>query len=252
MITLEGMCYSPWTEKARWALDHHEIPYAYREHLILMGMPKLRWEMRRPFGDITVPALLLGHGKWIMDSYNIAQWADEKGTESKLFSPDLDDEIIRWNELSEEACDAARGLVLIRLKTDKEAQKAALPAFVPENLKKALVTMSLIGGSYISQSFGSHHRSYDEHRERLRSFAIEVTENLKGEYLLGRFSYADLAVAASLNAIRPVSEKYLRLPQPIRKLWTDNELASEFSGLLAWRDRIYLQHRKGQPKTQAP
>ena len=39
---LIGIGYSPWTEKARWALDHHGIDYRYSEHLILFGMLPLR------------------------------------------------------------------------------------------------------------------------------------------------------------------------------------------------------------------
>ena len=51
MLDLYGIAYSPWTAKARWALDHHKIPYRYREHLILFGMPELRWRLKKPFGD---------------------------------------------------------------------------------------------------------------------------------------------------------------------------------------------------------
>ena len=73
MSDLYGIAYSPWTMKARWALDHHKIPYRYREHLILFGMPELRWRLKKPFGDITVPLLVNGGGNSVMDSFEIAR-----------------------------------------------------------------------------------------------------------------------------------------------------------------------------------
>ena len=45
-ITLYGVGYSPWTERARWALDHHRIAYRYREHLPMLGEPMLRRRAR--------------------------------------------------------------------------------------------------------------------------------------------------------------------------------------------------------------
>ncbi len=34
---LIGLHYSPWTEKARWALDRQRVPYAFEEHLPMLG-----------------------------------------------------------------------------------------------------------------------------------------------------------------------------------------------------------------------
>src|SRR4051812_4751156 len=55
--TLVGIGFSPWTQKARWALDHHGLGYRYHEHLILFGMPQLHWQMRKWREPLTVPAL---------------------------------------------------------------------------------------------------------------------------------------------------------------------------------------------------
>jgi glutathione S-transferase len=42
MRKLVALHYSPWSEKARWALDHHGVAYRYEEYKILLGEPKLR------------------------------------------------------------------------------------------------------------------------------------------------------------------------------------------------------------------
>ncbi len=42
MATLHGLSCSPWTWRARWALDHHRIDYDYREHTPMLGERRLR------------------------------------------------------------------------------------------------------------------------------------------------------------------------------------------------------------------
>src|SRR5262245_44456729 len=39
---LLGAFYSPWTERARWALDHHGIAYRFEEHVPVVGELALR------------------------------------------------------------------------------------------------------------------------------------------------------------------------------------------------------------------
>jgi len=68
-------------------------------------------------------------------------------------------------------------------------------------------------------------------------------------YLLGLFSYADIVMASSLQAISPVADEYLRLGPATRRVWTCEPLASEFSDLCAWRDEIYAKHRN---RTKSP
>ena len=44
--------------------------------------------------------------------------------------------------------------------------------------------------------------------------------------------------------ILPVDDRHWRLGPGTRKAWTQPGLAGEFADLLAWRDRVYDQHRK--------
>ena len=44
--TLYGLSLSPWTERARWALDHHGVAYDYHEHVPMLGEVLLRMKAR--------------------------------------------------------------------------------------------------------------------------------------------------------------------------------------------------------------
>ena len=85
-LTLHGVGYSPWTERARWALDHHRIPYRYREHIPMVGEPLLR---RRAHGTLRVKAtapLLVHAGGAIDDSLAIMRYADAIWRPSSCFT----------------------------------------------------------------------------------------------------------------------------------------------------------------------
>ena len=50
-----GIAVSPYSLKAKWALDHHAIDYQYTQHLLVFGAPYVRMRLRKPFGDFTIP-----------------------------------------------------------------------------------------------------------------------------------------------------------------------------------------------------
>ena len=155
---LIGIAYSPWTEKARWALDHHRHPYRYREHLILFGMPELRMRTGKWRGPLTVPTLIEerdGGGREVLgDSWDIARHADRSGDGAVLF-PDAElARIEKYNALSERALDAIRIVFSARLLADPEAKAEALPAFVPGPLRRPLAGMATVGVAYIAREFG--------------------------------------------------------------------------------------------------
>jgi glutathione S-transferase len=59
--------------------------------------------------------------------------------------------------------------------------------------------------------------------------------------LLSAFSFADVAIAATLQVLRPHSGA--DLGPATREAWTNEPLARDFSDLLAWRDAVYAKHR---------
>ena len=54
---LVSLSYSPWSEKARWALDHHGIEYRNIAYTPMLGVPRLRMRLRAMRAKITVPIL---------------------------------------------------------------------------------------------------------------------------------------------------------------------------------------------------
>ncbi|WP_226994123.1 glutathione S-transferase N-terminal domain-containing protein [Myxococcus hansupus] len=129
MRTLYGLSYSGWTEKARWALDHHRVAYRYHEHLPLLGEPLLRW--RTPRGTRPAVPLLIDDGEAFPGSFTIARRAEELGQGEPLFSAADLPAIQRWEADSEQVLSAARARVVARLIQNPQAQAESLPAFLP-------------------------------------------------------------------------------------------------------------------------
>jgi glutathione S-transferase len=245
VVELYGIAYSPWTAKARWALDHHKIPYRYREHLILFGMPELRWRLRRFRGAVTVPALIAGKER-IMDSFEIARHVDVMGSGTPLFPESNLPEIREVNRLSEKALDAARALTIFRILKDPEAQAEALPRFVPRSLRHLLRWIAPIGAHYIAREFNVGRKTVSGYEEDYREVLEDFRKRLArsgGAYLLSAFSFADIATSVALQGLEPVSHPAIPMGPATRRIWRTPGLASEYPDLLTWRDGIFQRHR---------
>src|SRR5579862_2703814 len=112
MTELLGLPFSPWSEKARWALDVRRVPYTYRVYQPIVGEPALRMKVGRLRGKVTVPVLTTDDGTVLADSAAIARWADGRGEGAPLFPAEHAAAIARFIDLSERALDAARALTL--------------------------------------------------------------------------------------------------------------------------------------------
>lgn len=248
-LDLYGIAYSPWTLKARWALDHHKIPYRYREHLILFGMPELRWRLKKPCGDITVPLLIdpkTGAKGAVMDSFEIAKHVDVTGSGRPLFPEGRMDEIREINRLSETALDAVRALTIHRILSDKTAQLELLPPFIPKTLRRATRWMVPIGTGYLIREFEVRKKTItgfeEDYRQVLNAFRGRLASSQTG-CLLGDFSFADIAAAAALQGVEPVEHPTIPMSPGIRNLWRHPELAKKYADLVEWRDQIFKAHR---------
>jgi glutathione S-transferase len=241
MRTLYGLLQSPWTEKARWALDHHSVAYRYHEHVPVLGELLLRAKARsRPKGTkASVPLLAEGNATFC-SSFAIARHAESIGRGEPLFPKDHDDEVVRWADLSDRVIGAGRARVLAGLRVNREAQREALPSFIPGALRGVLTPMAWSAAIFL----GSKHGVEAGEENALRPALDELRKALAGRpYLLGRFTFADLAIAASLQALRP--RKKSPLGPATRAIWESAALAPEYGDLLAWRDTIYAKHRPG-------
>jgi len=248
---LIGMSYSPWTDRARWALDHHRIPYRYREHLVMVGMPELRFRTGQWLNkELTVPVLCGREGVW-MDSWNIARHAEETGHGRPLFgSVDELGEIQRVSALGEEAVNAMRALVMQRIPRDKEAMSEALDPVAPRFAHGMLGWVVRLGTSYLAREFDIDVAQGEApFLAQARAFCLNLRHSLAasgGHYLLGAargFSYADIVMATSLQGVKPVEHPSFPMRPATRAAWTSSSLVEEFQDLLAWRDRIYREHR---------
>ena len=238
-LELIGIGYSPWTQKARWALDHHRLEYKYSEHLIMVGMPLLRLKTSRWLGSVTVPSLV-GAERPLLDSFAIARWADERGAGSTLFPAEYTDAIELWNEKSDTLLNAARMLTTRELSENPTALAEALPFYLkplPGSVAVAKQAARYVMSQY---SIPGNERTW---MELLRNGFIELREALGSKnYLLGEFTFADVAMAASIQAIQPPDPQYIPLGPVSQRCWTRPELVAEFQDLLHWRTQILEKH----------
>lgn len=233
--------YSPWSEKARWALDHHRIPYRFVEHVPMLGEPLLRARARRWRGVVSVP-LLVDRSEVIADSFEIAKHAERTGTGSSLFPRESDVEIARWNAASERALVAGRALVLQKVGASPAAQAEQLPPFVPDRLRGWLAPMARGGTRFLARKYVSGDVAADAYGILAGTCAmLEEAVGRKAHLLAGGLSYADIAMAVVLQCVRPPQARHLHLGQASREAWSEPELARRFAGLLEWRDALYAQ-----------
>jgi glutathione S-transferase len=239
--TLYGLTQSPWTQRARWALDHHGITYRYHEHLPMLGELLLRRaaKLKDKTKKASVPLLVDGD-ETIMGSYEIARHAESVGRGAPLFprDPEVTKKISHWNDVAERITNVGRVQVFTKLPKSKLAQKEALPSFVP-GFMAGSASMAI---SFLAKKYAVPTDLDAEVKQVLRPALEEIRAALAGkQYLVDVFSYADITVACALQAVRPHDRA--PLGPGTRDVWTNEPLASEFEDLLMWRDAIVRKHR---------
>jgi glutathione S-transferase len=243
--TLFGLRQSPWTERARWALDHHGIAFTYHEHVPMLGEVLLRRKAR--VKKASVPLLADGDDVVVMGSFEIAKHAERTGRGAPLFPRDADTDIAHWADVAEQMTRIGRAWVLKRLVASRAAQEEALPGFIPGLLRGLMAPTSGMALRFLAKKY-SVPTDVDEEVERtMRPLLEEMRKALarnNGSYLLSpsAFTFADLAMATTMHALRP-REKMEGVGPATREAWTNEALADDFADLLKWRDAIYGKHR---------
>jgi glutathione S-transferase len=189
-----------------------------------------------------VPFLVAG-AEGISDSMRIARWADEHGSGTSLFPDDLRTEIDRWNVVAEEALDSGRALFLGRLVDDREARLNVIPTWA-SNLSP-LHAFVRARSLHVLKKYGAGRRTEDAHRERVRRAFDAVREALADgrRYLLGRFTFADIAVASSAQYLAPVMHPRVPVFRRSAGVWVVPGLTAEFGEVLRYRDALYASDR---------
>jgi glutathione S-transferase len=242
--TLYAASFSPWTERARWALDHQAVPYRQVEHTILLGEPLLRLRTGRLRGGLSIPLLVDGDVK-LFDGVDIARWADARGSRAKLFPAGAEKDLGHWVRRATDLMEAGRSLLLPRLLADRAARLEALPAWVPGPLRGLMDPMAVLGTRWVRRKYRDLERHPAAASSTIRGVLGEARARLAAApfVLDAGFSFADVALAVALQVVRPVEHPAMPLGAAYRAAWTVAPIAGEFPEVLAWRDRLYAERR---------
>lgn len=240
--------FSPWSEKARWALDHHAIAYRPCAYAPLTGELRLRVRLRRLGGRVSAPVLFDGE-RAFCDSYEIAKHAEAIGSGATLFPSSLRVEMEQMNALSERAMAAGRSLAMRRLRRDR----AALGAFLPWRLQKRLgrwaPSVASLGVALTMRKYGCLRESAAAQEQTLRTALDTLSQSLTPtaggpDTLFGRFTYADIAMAQVLCSVLAKPMGGFRITAAAARVFSHPGLADDYPHLLRWRDALYARYRK--------
>lgn len=240
--------YSPWSERARFVLDHHRVDYTLVQHEPVIG--ELAWRARtgRWRGRASVPVWLDGETK-LFDSFAIAKHVDRTGPSEKLLPPEHLDAITRWNDASERALASARKRSMARLLDDDEALAASLPPVAPGALRRRLVPVARSAVRFIQLKYGMSSidvAAVETELDGLRA-ALAIGN---GDYILGRFTYADVTMSSVIHMVSPLGEPFIRLDDHIRRYFADADLARKYADLVDWRNALYRRHGPARRRTR--
>ena len=247
MTELLGLRFSPWTEKARWALDVRRVPYTFRHYQPLIGEPALRLKLRRLTGRVTVPVLTLDDGRVLADSADIARWADGRGEGPRLFPAEHEAAIAASSPCRSAALAAGRALSLRRMLADDEALAEMVPGLSAARSARRRAhrgpaspgrSASTTATATAPRRTGAPGRRPRRDPRRARQGRLRQAPRT----LLGRFTFADIAMAQVLVSVEPPAFG-LKLGAASRRSFTDPELRERYADLVAWRDELYLAFR---------
>ena len=241
--TLVVLGYSPWSERARWALDHHGLRYELVRHEPFIGERKLRRLVGNKSKRPTVPVLITPEGL-LTESWDIVAYADRLGSRPKLIPAAHEAAIREITALSNEAMASGRALVVSAMLASNAALDDALPPFVPRWLRPLFRPLSRYGTAWFGRKYDVDLKDTETPRRVVRGVLEQFRARLSGRpYVLDSFSYADIVVCSVLQGIRPPQTDHVRLRPGTRAAFTQAELAAEFEDLLTWRDALYRTDR---------
>jgi glutathione S-transferase len=234
---------SPWSERARWALDHHRLDYKIEAHMPVLGERRLRRLVGPDKPRATVPVLVAG-SEVLTESWDIAAYADREGKGSKLIPPEHESAIRDWCAVADEGATAGRALVVAATLASGPALDEQAP-FAPMWLRPALRPIGRSATRAFARKYGLDLDDADGSTRKVRVALDRLRSGLAAAspYLRGFFSYADIAMATLLQGIVPVTDRFMKIGPSTRVAWTQRHLAAQYADLIAWRDRLYETRR---------
>ena len=242
---LVSLNVSPWTERAKWALDHHGLTYEVAEHLPILGERRLRRLVGPGKPRATVPVLVAGT-EVVSESWDIAVYADREGEAPKLIPSGQESPIRAWAALADEGANAGRPLIIAAMLASGPALDEQGPPGVPGWLRRPMRPIARAVTRAFARKYDFRLEERDTHTRAVRAALDRLRLGLEASspYLQGVFTYADIAMASLIQGISPVDDRFLRIGPATRAAWTQVPLASEYADLVLWRDRLYESNRR--------
>ena len=232
--TLVSIAYSPWSRRAKKALDRQGIEYRLQSFLPGAGEPMLRARLRKPFGKVTVPVLFTDDGP-LMDSTEIAYWASDR-SDTPLAPPRLRPIIDEWVARAEDALMAGRLRTTTLIRADRDALRSSLPSAV-----RPLGPLGMLIASDLTRRLLTKYadeRTMSERNAVLDDYVQTLESALEnGPHLAGEPSYADLAAASGLAFIGP--DARAPIPPEARPHWTRADLVEKHPKVFAWCEQVW-------------
>jgi glutathione S-transferase len=233
--------FSPWSMRARLALDAQGVSYRAVTYVPTVSEPGLRWRLGDWRGRVTVPVLFPDDGPPVRESFEIAAWGAARSTRPVMTEANRAD-CARIDALSNRALEAGRARTTRLVHEDPAGLRESLPPLVAAlgPVGRAIgrkATMDLL------RKYGAAGVTEEQAVASLRGALLELREALGGRaWVLGDFSYADITGAMALGFVAPHTKA--PLGPASRPLWTVPTLAAEFADLVAWRDRVVDEVRR--------
>lgn len=243
MRDLVCLSYSPWSERARWALDHHGLTYRVKPYTPMLGEVPLRLRLGQFSGRVTVPVLFTNHGP-VRDSTDIARHADQIGSGAPLLPVETEESVLAWVARGEQALQAGRNLVTRRTGESRAARLESLPGALGKTGAFG-DAVARSGVNFFMRKYELAARGVDEDVRAIAAVLDALREALGGRStIFPRFSFADIVMSGVLQLVTPVQGRHLPLGPASRDVWATPELAARYPDLVEWRDRLYQEHRE--------
>ena len=241
---LVSLHVSPWSERAKWALDHHGLPYRVVQHMPVIGERRLRRLVGLDKPRATVPVLIAAD-EVLTESWDIARYADREGEGEKLIPVAQEPEVKAWVDLADEGMQAGRALVVAGILRTPAALDEQIPPAVPRWVRSAMRPVSRALTRAFARKYALPFDALESEERKVRSVLARLRAGLstRSPYLLGAFSYADVAMATLLQGVAPVDDRFIRLGTGTREAWTNRRLAADYVDLVQWRDALYVGKR---------
>ncbi|GLC48065.1 hypothetical protein PLESTB_000711100 [Pleodorina starrii] len=247
---LVSLNVSAWSLKARFALKYHHVTYRTTPYLPLFGEFKLRlrlWEWRR---KLTVPVMFTPKDGVLMQSYDIAQWADRHSARPdavRLFPEGKEAEVSSWNAKSDAVLFLGRAALVESLLADPAELRQQVPPSLrwlgPLGVALMTAIARRLRDKYRAEATSTTmDKALEVLREAQAALRAPGTVGADGERHLvgGALSYADMAVAVAVAAVKPLGPPYSNKARPPMKEFLPYQ--EEFADLVAWRDALFAKY----------